>query len=58
MNKTEAEFFAQENYNIPREDFVKLAKNNFKRMSLLNTAVAEFDTIQSDLEQYNEYVER
>jgi hypothetical protein len=56
--ETEAAFFAQEHYNIPRKDFVKLAKKSFKSMSQLETTMREFDTIQSDLRSYNEYLER
>lgn len=54
----EGQEFAQENYNISRDDFVKLAGNAFKNNFFVrDCAIAAFDEIQSDLSCYQEYME-
>lgn len=55
----EGQEFACENYNVPREQFVKLAGNAFKNNFFVkDCAVAAFDEIQDDLEKYNEYLNK
>lgn len=54
----EGQEFAQENYNVPREQFVKLAGDAFKNNFFVrDCAVAAFDEIQSDLSCYQDYME-
>ena len=57
----EAQEFAQENYNVTREEFVRLAGNAFNkpfRPFTRDTAIAEFDVIQDDLSVYNSYMNK
>ena len=54
----EAQEFAQENYNVTREEFVRLAGNAFNkpfRPLTRDTAIAEFDVIQNDLKDWEVY---
>lgn len=52
-----AEEFASENYNITRDDFIKLSHNVFgKNSKSLTTALNAFDEIQNDLVQYEKYI--
>jgi hypothetical protein len=51
----EGQEFAQENYNISRNDFCALAFKVFKPMSIqARAAVEEYDVIQNDLKVYYE----
>ena len=55
----EGEEFAQENYNLSRNEFCALAFTKFRPMSpAARTAVEAYDTIQRDLEEYNEYLKQ
>jgi hypothetical protein len=52
----EGQEFAQENYNISRNEFCALAFDAFKPMSLeARAAVEEYDVIQNDLKEYERY---
>lgn len=51
----EGQEFAQENYNISRNEFCALAFDAFKPMSIqAQAAVEEYDVIQNDLKVYYE----
>tara|TARA_B100001287_G_C22466805_1_gene427731 strand:+ start:448 stop:645 length:198 start_codon:yes stop_codon:yes gene_type:complete len=53
----EGEEFACQNYNISRDEFCSLAFAKFRPMSLAARAAVEtYDTIQKDLEEYDEYL--
>ena len=57
----EAQEFATENYNISRDEFVKLAEAEFLKKGafrpwLKNWAIEEYDVIQNDLMDYDRYV--
>jgi len=52
----DGEEFAQENYNISRNEFCALAFAKFKPMSIqARAAVESYDEIQNDLKAYEEY---
>ena len=49
----DGEEFAQENYNVSRDEFIKLTNKAFRPMSIeARAAVAEYDIIQNDLHTY------
>jgi len=48
----EAQEFAQEHYNAPREEFVMMTNFYFDDRMLRRAAVAHFDEIRMDLENY------
>ena len=50
--------FAQQNYNVARDDFVKLVKQEFKSMATVegSSAMEEYDVIQLDLNNYESYL--
>ena len=57
----EAQEFATENYNVSRDEFVKLAEAEFLKKGsfkpwLKNWAIEEYDVIQNDLMDYDRYV--
>ena len=57
----EAQEFATENYNVSRDEFVKLAEAEFLKKGsyrpwLKNWAIEEYDVIQNDLVDYDRYV--
>lgn len=66
MSKTgqavfEAQEFATENYNVSREEFVKLAEAEFLKKGsfkpwLKTWAIEEYDVIQKDLADYDTYI--
>ncbi len=53
----EGQEFACENYNVSRDDFIKLANNAFGSSATIQhkAAVDEWETIQKDLHNYFEY---
>ena len=48
----EAQEFAQDNYNITREEFVVKAKEYFNMPISADAAIDEFDTIQKEMNGY------
>ena len=68
MSKTgqavfEAQEFATENYNVSREEFVKLAEAEFLKKGsfrpwMKTWAIEEFDVIQNDMAEWSEYVSK
>lgn len=53
------EEFACENYNISRNEFCALAFTKFRPMSPgARAAVETYDTIQQDLEEWNDYFKK
>ena len=55
----EAQEFATENYNVSREEFIKLAGNAFaKNPTLQRWSLEEFDVIQNDMAEWSEYVSK
>lgn len=54
----EGQEFACENYNVSRDEFVKLAHTAFGSSATIQhqAAIAEWETIQTDLDNYFEYV--
>ena len=53
------EGFACENYNISRNEFCALAFTKFRPMSPgAKAAVEAYDTIQQDLEEWNDYFKK
>lgn len=53
----EAQEFATENYNVARDEFVKLADNAFSKNPILQKwTIEEYDVIQNDLREYDRYV--
>lgn len=53
----DGEEFAQENYNISRNEFCALAFAKFKPMSIeARAAVESYDMIQGDLKEYEKYL--
>ena len=54
----EGQEFAQENYNVSCDEFIKLADTAFKNNFFVRScAIASFDEIQSDLSCYQDYME-
>ena len=52
----EAQEFATENYNIARDDLVKLSNKVFSgRPFTIKTAIEEFDVIQKDMVDWEKY---
>lgn len=53
----EGQEFACENYNVSRDDFIKLASNAFGSSATIQhqAAIKEWETIQKDLHNYFEY---
>ena len=59
----EAQEFATENYNVSRDEFVKLAEAEFLKKGsfkpwLKNWAIEEYDVIQDDMADYDAYVDQ
>jgi len=58
----EAQEFATENYNVTRDEFIKLAGNAFSKNPLGSIlekwALEEYDVIQNDMEEWSEYVSK
>ena len=56
----EAQEFATENYNVTRDEFIKLAGNAFAKnpngFILKKWALEEYDVIQNDMAEYDAYV--
>ncbi len=54
----EGQEFAQENYNVSRDEFIKLADTAFKSSATIQhqAAVEEWETIQNDLDNYDRYI--
>ena len=54
----EGQEFACENYNVSRDDFIKLANNAFGSSATIQhqAAVEEWETIQNDLDNYDRYI--
>lgn len=64
MSKLEVEVlsgqeFACEHYNISRNEFCALAFAKFRPMTpAARAAVEAYDTIQKDLEEFNDYINK
>ena len=64
MSKLEVEVlvgeeFACENYNVSRNEFCALAFAKFRPMTpAARAAVEAYDTIQKDLEEFNDYINK
>ena len=58
----EAQEFATENYNVTRDEFIKLAGNAFAKnpngFILKKWALEEYDLIQDDMADYDAYVDQ
>ena len=58
----EAQEFATENYNVTRDEFIKLAGNAFAKdpngFILKKWALEEYDVIQDDMADYDAYVDQ
>ncbi len=57
----EAQEFATENYNVSRDEFVKLAEAEFLKKGsfrpwMKTWAIEEFDVIQNDMTEWSRYV--
>ena len=57
----EAQEFATENYNVSRDEFVKLAEAEFLKKGsfrpwMKTWAIEEFDVIQNDMTECSRYV--
>ena len=53
------EEFACENYNVSRNEFCALAFAKFRPMTpAARAAVEAYDTIQKDLEEFNDYINK
>ena len=52
----DGELFAQDNYNVAREDFIKMSHKAFSPASIeARAAIDAFDVIQKDLNEYFKY---
>ena len=58
----EAQEFATANYNVTRDEFIKLAGNAFAKnpngFILKKWALEEYDVIQDDMADYDAYVDQ
>ena len=53
----EGQEFAQQHYNLPRDEFITLVNNTFKSMTVEGrSALDEYETIHNDLSDYAAYV--